>query len=276
MKRIVGANAPGEVCHVHINCGPTFRYWEGQSLGVIPPGENPKNGKAHSVRLYSIASTRYGDDLDGDSVSLCVRRAVYWDKELGKEDPAKKGVCSNMLCDAKPGDELKLTGPTGKVMLMPEATPDADLIMVATGTGIAPYRGFIRRLFVEQTPANDAFKGLAWLVLGVPVTEGLLYDDDWQEISSRNPDNFRVTYAISREQTTSDGRKMYVQDRLAESAEELFERLDNGAHIYFCGLRNMLPGILETLEGVAQKRGIEWEEKLAELKKAGQWHVEGY
>jgi ferredoxin--NADP+ reductase len=276
VKRIVGANAPGEVCHIHIDCGPTFRYWEGQSLGVIPPGLCPKSGKPNNVRLYSIASTRYGDDLDGNSVSLCVRRAVYWDKELGKEDPNKKGVCSNFLCDATPGTELKLTGPTGKVMLMPESTPEADLIMVATGTGIAPYRGFLRRLFNEDTPANAAFKGLAWLVLGVPTTEGLLYDEDWQAIAKRRPDNFRLTYAISREQQTSDGRKMYVQDRLAESAEELFDRLDKGAHIYFCGLKGMMPGIIETLEKVAEAKGIQWEAKLEELKKAGQWHVEVY
>ena len=277
VKRIVGLNAPGEVCHVHINCGPTFRYWEGQSLGIIPPGENPnKPGKPHSVRLYSIASTRYGDDLDGNSVSLCVRRAVYWDKELGREDPAKKGVCSNYLCDATPGTEVKLTGPTGKVMLIPEATPDADLIMVATGTGIAPYRGFIRRLFVEDTPANHAYKGLAWLVLGVPTSEGLLYDEDWQEIAARKPDNFRLTYAISREQSTAAGKKMYVQDRLAESAEELFERLDKGAHIYFCGLKGMMPGIIETLQEVAKSRGVDWDAKLEQLKKAGQWHVEVY
>ena len=124
-------------------------------------------------------------------------------------------------------------------MLMPEATPDADLIMVATGTGIAPYRGFLRRLFIEETPAAAAFKGLAWLVLGVPTSEGLLYDEDWQEIAARKPDNFRLTYAISREQSTAAGGKMYVQDRLAESAEELFERLDKGAHIYFCGLKGM-------------------------------------
>ena len=74
-KRIVGAEAPGEVCHIHINSGPTFKYIEGQSLGVIPPGVCPKSGKPNSVRLYSIASTRYGDDLDGNSVSLCVRRS---------------------------------------------------------------------------------------------------------------------------------------------------------------------------------------------------------
>merc|ERR1719482_1569636 len=125
-------------------------------------------------------------------------------------------------------------------------------------------------------PAAAAYKGLAWLVLGVPTTDGLLYDADWQEIAARDPEHFRLTYAISREQTTDDGRKMYVQDRLAEQAEELFERLDRGAHIYFCGLKGMMPGIVETLASVAAARGVDWEQKLAALKKAGQWHVEVY
>merc|ERR1719482_702011 len=125
-------------------------------------------------------------------------------------------------------------------------------------------------------PAAAAYKGLAWLVLGVPTTDGLLYDADWQEIAARKPDNFRLTYAISREQTTADGRKMYVQDRLAESAEELFNRLDAGGHIYFCGLKGMMPGIIETLEQVAQAKGLNWAEKLEALKKNGQWHVEVY
>lgn len=103
--------------------------------------------------------SRYGDDLTGKTASLCVRRAVYVDPETGKEDPAKKGVCSNYLCDAKPGDSVSLTGPAGKVMLLPEKTPEVDLIWVATGTGIAPYRSFALRLFKENTPAAKAFKG---------------------------------------------------------------------------------------------------------------------
>ena len=69
-------------------------------------------------------------------------------------------------------------------------------------------RGFLRRLFIEETPAAAAFTGLAWLVLGVPTTDGLLYDDDWQEMAARKPDNFRLTYAISREQSTASGKKM--------------------------------------------------------------------
>lgn len=74
-------------------------------------GENPKKpGKPHTVRLYSIASTRYGDDFDGKTASLCVRRAVYVDPETGKEDPEKAGICSNFLCNSKPGDKVQITG----------------------------------------------------------------------------------------------------------------------------------------------------------------------
>ena len=169
-----------------------------------------------------------------------------------------------------------MTGPTGKVMLMPEEKADTDYIMVATGTGIAPYRGFLRRLFVEKTPAAAAFTGLAWLFLGVSTTDALPYDDDWQAIAAREPERFRVTYALSREQTNKDGGKMYIQDRMAEHAEELFERLAGGAHIYFCGLRGMMPGITEMLERVAAARGLDWPETLEGLKKNGQWHVEVY
>lgn len=118
VQRIVGPSAPGETCNIVIDHEGKLPYWEGQSYGVLPPGIDPKKNKPYGVRLYSIASTRYGDDKTGKTTTLCVRRATYTDPETGKEDPAKKGVCSNYLCDSKPGDEIKLTGPSGKVMLM--------------------------------------------------------------------------------------------------------------------------------------------------------------
>merc|ERR1712151_392384 len=276
VKKVVGPKATGETCDIVIDHGGDMPYIEGQSYGVIPPGLNPKNGKPNSVRLYSIASSRYGDDMTGTTTTLCVRRATYWCPELKAEDPAKKGVCSNFLCDSEPGQELKLTGPSGKVMLIPEKDPSVDLIMVATGTGIAPYRSFLRRLFVEKTPFGEAYKGLAWLFLGVANTDALLYDDDWQEILKSSPDNFRLDYALSREQTNKDGGKMYIQDKVAEYADEIFTRMDNGAHMYFCGLKGMMPGITSMLETVSASKGLVWEEKLKDWKKAGQWHVEVY
>ena len=63
-------------------------FWEGQSYGVIPPGTkiNSKGKEVpHGVRLYSIASTRYGDSFDGQTATLCVRRATYCDEEKAAE-----------------------------------------------------------------------------------------------------------------------------------------------------------------------------------------------
>merc|ERR1719252_518874 len=276
VKRIVGPDATGETCDIVMDHGGEMPYWEGQSYGVIAPGVNPKNGKPNSVRLYSIASSRYGDDMTGTKTTLCVRRATYWCPELKADDPAKKGVCSNFLCDSKPGDELKLTGPSGKVMLIPEKDPSVDLIMVATGTGIAPYRSFIRRLFVGKTPFGEVYSGLAWLFLGVANSDALLYDDEWQEVLKKYPNNFRLDYALSREQTNVDGGKMYIQDKVKEYADEIFDKMDSGAHMYFCGLKGMMPGITEMLEGVCEKKDLDFEAKLKEWKKAGQWHVEVY
>jgi len=272
-KRIVGPKATGETCHIVIDHEGDFPYWEGQSWGVIPPGTNEKNGKPHSVRLYSIASSRYGDDMTGNTGSLCVRRATYWCPELKADDPAKKGICSNFLCDTQAGDEVKLTGPAGKVMLMPEEDPATDYIMVATGTGIAPYRGFIRRLFVENTPAAAAYKGQAWLFLGVANSDALLYDDEFQEAAKKG---LRIDYALSREQENKKGGKMYIQDKVEEYADEVFEKLENGAHIYFCGLKGMMPGIQDMLKEVAASKGLVYDEWIKGLKKKGQWHVEVY
>lgn len=150
----------------------------GQSLSVIPPGIDASNGRKHKPRLYSIASTRYGDLLDGNTISLCVRRAEYIDPITGEKDPSKQGVCSNFLCNVQPGDEVSVAGPVGKTMLLPK-DPTKDVIMIATGTGIAPFRGFLHRLFMENTLARHMFGGSAWLVLGVPVSGGLLYDEEF-------------------------------------------------------------------------------------------------
>ncbi|KAG6541255.1 hypothetical protein Mapa_017306 [Marchantia paleacea] len=276
VERIVGPNATGETCHIVIDHDGNVPYWEGQSYGIIAPGENPKKpGTPNTVRLYSIASTRYGDNFDGKTTSLCVRRAVYWDPETRKEDPAKKGVCSNFLCDAKPGDEVQITGPSGKVLLLPEEDPNAVHIMVATGTGIAPYRAYLRRMFMEDVP-NFQFGGLAWLFLGVANTDSLLYHDEFSSYKEQYPENFRYDLALSREQKNQRGGKLYVQDKIEEYSSELFDLLDKGAHIYFCGLRGMMPGIQDTLKRVAEEQGIVWEEKLSQLKKNKQWHVEVY
>ena len=67
------------------------------------------------------------------------------------------------------------------------------------------------------------------------------YADDMHPVP---PLQFRLDYALSREQKNKSGGKMYIQDKVEEYADEVFDLLDNGAHIYFCGLKGMMPGAL--------------------------------
>jgi ferredoxin--NADP+ reductase len=276
--KLISDDAPGDIQHVVMQLPTGMHYVEGQSLSVIPPGLTEK-GKPMKPRLYSIASTRYGDLLDGSTISLCVRRAEYYDPVTGLLDPEKAGACSKFLCDCLPGDTVSVAGPVGKTMLLP-ADPSADIIMVATGTGIAPFRGFLHRLYMEHTVARHAYTGNAWLILGVPVTSGLLYHEEFQAMQqnalAEKTSTFTVDYAISREMTNQAGGKLYVQDVLENKADILWDKLEQGAHIYFCGLKGMMPGILAALEQVAASRGVDWSAKLKELQANKQWHVEVY
>jgi ferredoxin--NADP+ reductase len=255
--------------------GGELRYLEGQSIGVIPPGVD-KNGKPEKLRLYSIGSTRHGDDLNDQTVSLCVRQLEYKHPETGE---TVYGVCSTHICNLKPGDEVKVTGPTGKEMLLPE-DEDATIIMLATGTGIAPFRAFLWRMFKDGERAlnpNYQFKGLAWLVFGVATTPNVLYKAELDEMQQKYPDNFRVTYAISREQQNSEGGRMYIQHRVAENAEQMWDLMQKpNTHTYMCGLKGMEDGIDAALSVVASKNGVVWDEYRRQMKKEGRWHVETY
>ncbi|KAI0513887.1 ferredoxin--NADP reductase, leaf isozyme, chloroplastic-like [Dendrobium catenatum] len=268
--RITGDDAPGETWHMVFSTEGEIPYREGQSVGVIAEGVD-KNGKPHKLRLYSIASSAIGDFGDSKTVSLCVKRLVY----TNDQGEIVKGVCSNFLCDLKPGDEVKLTGPVGKEMLMPK-DPNATVIMLGTGTGIAPFRGFLWKMFFEKHE-NYKFNGLAWLFLGVPTSSSLLYKEEFEKMKEKAPDNFRLDFAVSREQTNDKGEKMYIQTRMAEYAEELWNLLKNdNTFVYMCGLKGMEKGIDDIMTDLAAKEGIDWTEFKRQLKRSEQWNVEVY
>ena len=271
---LVNEGGEGTVRHLVFDLsGSDLHYLEGQSIGIIPPGKDAK-GKAHKLRLYSIASTRHGDHLNDQTVSLCVRRLEYNHPETGERI---YGVCSSYLCGMEEGAHVAITGPVGKEMLLPD-DEDATIIMIATGTGIAPYRAFLWRMFKEREQNPDyQFKGLAWLFFGCPYTPNILYKEELEELQREFPDNFRLTYAISREQKNKDGGKMYIQHRIQENAEELWQLIQKpNAHTYICGLKGMEDGIDEGMSAVTGQFDIDWGDYQKKLKKEGRWHVETY
>jgi ferredoxin--NADP+ reductase len=257
-----------EVRHIVLDLeGLDYRFLEGQSLGVLAPGVDAL-GRPHKLRLYSIASTRMGDDGRGVSASLCVKRVVYRDPDTGEE---RRGVASNYLCDLEPGDTVAVTGPAGKTFLLPE-DPAANMILVATGTGIAPFRAFLRHIYREQ-PAWGV--GEVHLFFGARTAAECLYRDELEDFFDEP--GFHLSTAFSREQSTADGRRMYVQHRMAEQAEALWGLLRrDDTYLYICGLKGMEDGINAVLEARADAEGVPWAPFRDALRRRGRILIETY
>jgi ferredoxin--NADP+ reductase len=143
---------------------PSFYFLEGQSVGVLSPGPHPYGNKLHH-RYYTIAkASPAGDGVD---LELLVRRCFYIDEVSGEKYP---GEASNYLCDAQIGDTITLTGPYRSPFKIP-ADSSSNLLMLGTGTGIAPFRAFLRRVYEEQ----KGWKGKVRLYYGARSGTDMLY-----------------------------------------------------------------------------------------------------
>jgi ferredoxin--NADP+ reductase len=232
--------AAGFVRHIDIDVSgtPLEGAWRaGQSFGVVPPGVDEK-GRPHKLRLYSIAAPTGGETGDGTVLSTTVKRTI---EEHWEHHGLFLGVCSNYLCDLREGDTVRLTGPAGKRFLLPADHGRHDYLFIATGTGIAPFRGMLMDL------ARSGYRGRATLVMGTPYRTDLLYDAELRELE-RSHEWFTYRTAISREITEDQPRPMYVQDRVEADAGAMRALLGSDRTlVYICGIAGMELGVLRSL-----------------------------
>ncbi|MBX3364820.1 MAG: hypothetical protein KF866_08660 [Phycisphaeraceae bacterium] len=237
------AKAAAFVRHITFDLSGTVlegQFVAGQSFGVLPPGLDDK-GKPHKLRLYSLASPTVGEDGQGRIVATTVKRNIV-------EDPVSNklhlGVASNFLCDSQPGDEVRLTGPNGKRFVLPADPGAHDYFFIATGTGIAPFRGMLLDLLAAEVPSRIT------LITGVAYASDLLYHDELVSHALKHP-NFTYLTAISRERQPDGAPPMYVQDRLGREIDRLGEILaSDRSLIYICGVAGMELGIFQRLTDV--------------------------
>jgi ferredoxin--NADP+ reductase len=162
-----------------------------------------------------------------------VKRVVFTDPVTFEEH---RGVASNYLCDLKPGDEVKIRGPSGNPFVLHD-DPTANLILVATGTGIAPFRGFPRRIYRER----DDWTGEVYFFFGVRYQSECFYREEFDSYLDR-PGYYR-SYAFSRERKNADGGRMYVQHRMAERIGEVRDLLErDNTYLHVCGLKGRRMG----------------------------------
>jgi len=244
------AKAAGFVRHVEIDVGGTplaGRFRAGQSFGVVPPGVDDK-GKPHQVRLYSIAAPTRGEDGKGAVVSTTVKRTIdeHWD-----DHRLFLGVASNFLCDCQVGDEVRVTGPNGKRFLLPAAPEEHEFLFLATGTGIAPFRGMLLDLIEAGNTSRVA------LVMGSPYETDLLYHGFFTRMAAEH-EWFTYHTAISRHDTAPDAPKMYVQSRLERDRDAFLPMLSSGrCLVYICGIAGMELGILQALATMLPREPLE-------------------
>ncbi len=262
--RISDPNSPDEVRHLLLDMSQTgMKFYEGQSVGVVPPGTTA-SGRANKVRLYSVASSRSGEDGKGNILAFCVK------KDSGEKNGEKwQGICSNYLCDLNEGAEIIITGPVGRSFLLPQCKT-VNLLMFATGTGIAPYRGFAQ--YIEK----KGWSAACLLFMGCKTEKEALYFNQ-QNSELKNCSFFKSYLALSRVENTKEGYKMYVQYKLREYLEEVWKIIMEGNFsLYICGLKGLEKGVAEILAQKAESESKNWAEMKLEFRKQGRWNVEVY
>jgi len=202
-------------------------------------------------RLYSIASS---PKAHTDEVHLTVGVVRY-----DANERPRKGVCSTYLADRiEEGEKADVFVTANKHFKLP-SDPNAPIIMVGPGTGIAPFRAFI-----EEREATGA-KGKNWLFFGDQhYLTDFLYQTEWQ---SYLEDGLltKLDVAFSRDQKN----KVYVQDRMRENAKDLYAWLMDGASFYVCGdASRMAHDVDKALHDIiAQEGGLSEEEATDFVKK---------
>lgn len=168
-------------------------------------------------RMYSIASSQA---MHRDNVQTTVRVVRY--ESHGR---SRQGVASGHMGDRAPvGSTFPIFLHGNANFRLPEDTT-APVIMIGPGTGIAPFRAFLEeRQATGQTGDNWLFFGEQRRALDY------LYQEQF-EAMHRDGLLTRLDTAFSRDQA----KKIYVQDRMAENAAELYAWLERGAYFYVCG-----------------------------------------
>jgi ferredoxin-NADP reductase len=207
---------------------PSVRHFRFEALGVerleFVPGQftsfTEMIGGKEITRAYSLASAPSGSNR----FELCLNRV-------------EAGHLSPRLFDMQPGDRIEMRQPLGMFVLR---QPPRDSILIATGTGIAPFRSIL------QTHLNAASPGFT-LLFGVRYESHLLYRQEFEEMGRNHP-NFRFWPTLTRPESGWTGRQGRVQAHLAEA---IGDRRD--IDFYLCGLKEMV----DEVRGLLKSQGFD-------------------
>lgn len=213
-------------------------------------------------RLYSIASSplAHGEN----EVHITVSRNIF-----SVDGHTRYGLCSDFLSQFSNGSQFSFYIQKNQAFRIP--SPDKDIIMIGPGTGIAPFRSFL----YERD--GQGATGRNWLFFGEQhFVSDFLYQTELQSFYETGTLT-RLNTAFSRDQA----EKIYVQHRMLEHADELYDWIRKGAGIYVCGAKEPMSRDVEDtlIHIIADKAGIgtgEATQYLLDMHEQGSYHKDVY
>ncbi len=186
-------------------------------------------------RYYSIASSQQCNPAE---LHLTVKQVQFNARER-----TRKGSCSTYLNQClQVGTQVQFKLMSGNSFRLPEKS-DVPVILIASGTGIAPFRAFLQERELQKSGDN-------WLIFGEKHQESdFLYQKEIKKWL-----NHRVLTRFDPAFSRDDENKIYVQDKIHENADEIYQWLNKGACIYVCGSLKMGMGVRQTILKLYEKK----------------------
>ncbi len=261
-RRITPNDSDTELRHIDLAVdSKDFSHQVGQSIGVLVPGPH-EYGQKEYLRLYSIAGSSTSED-DKPVISLCVKRCFYIDEFSGQR---YDGKASNYLCDLKDGAAVTLVGPYNLAFALPKEK-DANLLMIGLGTGIAPFRAFIKHIYSEL----GGWKGDVRLYHGAMRGIELAYMNDQNADLEYyyDEETFKAFQALSPR--AHFDVPVDLEGAIAQNAEEVWTQLqDPKTYVYVSGLKQISAQLDEAMVKIVDSPE-EYEQQKAKMIDEGRW-----
>ncbi|TLD05201.1 uncharacterized protein PgNI_09177 [Pyricularia grisea] len=207
------------------------------------------------VRQYSISSSPLANPTTA-SITYSVL-----DSPSTSGHGRHVGVCSSYLATLEPGQKVQVSVRPGAVGFRPpppspsDAAPTTPVVMIAAGTGIAPFRAFLQER--AEMLRNGRVLAPAVLFFGCrgPGDEDLYRDelDAWEEEGVLDG----VFRAYSRDHAAEGAGCRYVQDRVRAERRRVGEMWEQGARVYVCGSAKMGEGVKDAMLSIIIERSRE-------------------
>ncbi|MBV6639077.1 MAG: ferredoxin-NADP reductase [Cyclobacteriaceae bacterium] len=239
---------------------PTFSCEVDQSFGVLVRTTDNFGNELHH-RLYSVADLP-SKHSGKTRITMMVKRCNFLDPFSGE---LEEGIASNYLCDRKVGDEITITGPYELAFKVPEEK-DANLILIGMGTGIAPFRAFIKHIYKN---VKD-FQGRILLFYGAKSGLELFYLNDQEDdlINYYDKETFKAVHAFSPRPLWND--PIILDQAIEDRAEEIVEMLSYlNIYIYIAGYEKVKENLEKAFSNIMGEE--KWKTRKAELIAGKKW-----